>query len=49
VSGELLHTIVFPTSVLSVAMDTAEFRLFAGTSIGDIYCVNMYGKVGLSS
>ncbi|XP_045160558.2 WD repeat-containing protein 18-like [Mercenaria mercenaria] len=44
VSGELLQTIVFPTSVMSVAMDTAELRLLAGGSNGDVYCINMYGQ-----
>ena len=49
VSGELLQTVVFPTSVMSVTMDTAEYRLFAGGSNGDVYTVNMYGQVSLHS
>lgn len=45
VSGELLQTIVFPTSVMSVAMDATEYHLFAGGSNGNVYCVQMYGQV----
>jgi len=45
VSGRLLQTVVFPSSVMSVVMDTAEMRLFAGVTTGHIYCVNMYGQV----
>ena len=45
VSGELLHTVVFNTSITSVTMDVSEYRLFAGGSNGDIFAVNMYGKV----
>ncbi|KAL4219641.1 WD repeat-containing protein 18 [Mactra antiquata] len=44
VSGELLHTIIFPCSIMSVTMDTAEYRMISGGSNGDIYCVNMYGQ-----
>ncbi|XP_052777090.1 WD repeat-containing protein 18-like isoform X2 [Mya arenaria] len=44
VSGQLLQTVVFPSSVMSVTMDMAEFRLFAGVSTGNIFCVNMYGQ-----
>ena len=45
VSGELLHTVVFNTSITSVTMDVSEYRLFAGGSNGDIFAVNMYGQV----
>ena len=45
ISGELLHTVVFNTSITSVTMDVSEYRLFAGGSNGDIFVVNMYGQV----
>ena len=45
VSGELLHTIVFNTSIMSVTLDAGEYHLFAGSSNGDIFFVNLYGQV----
>lgn len=44
VTGELLQTFVFPSSIMSVTMDTSEYRLFAGGSNGTIFAVNMYGQ-----
>ena len=46
ITGELLQTFVFPSSIMSVTMDTSEYRLFAGGSNGTIFGVNMYGQVG---
>ena len=46
VTGELLQTFVFPSSIMSVTMDTSEYRLFGGGSNGTIFAVNMYGQVG---
>lgn len=41
-SGELLCTFVFEVGICSVVLDPAEFRLFAGSSSGSIYAVNLF-------
>ncbi|KAL5016239.1 hypothetical protein ScPMuIL_005828 [Solemya velum] len=43
-SGQLLCTFIFDVSIMSVTMDTTEFRLFAGGSNGTIYTVNLYAE-----
>ncbi|ESO86637.1 hypothetical protein LOTGIDRAFT_166906 [Lottia gigantea] len=42
-TGELLCTFIFDDPIMSVYMDSAEFRIFAGSNTGHIYCVNLYG------
>ncbi|XP_013403336.1 WD repeat-containing protein 18 [Lingula anatina] len=44
VSGDLLVSFIYDCSILSVAMDTAEYRLFAGGSNGKIYQANLFEK-----
>lgn len=46
-SGELLCTFVFEVSICSVVLDPAEFRLFAGSSSGSIYAVNLFETVSV--
>ncbi|XP_048758820.1 WD repeat-containing protein 18-like isoform X2 [Ostrea edulis] len=41
-SGEVLCTFVFEVAICSVVLDSAEFRLFAGSSTGSIYAVNLF-------
>lgn len=47
-SGELLCTFVFEVGICSVVLDPAEFRLFAGSSSGSIYAVNLFETVSVS-
>lgn len=46
-SGELLCTFVFEVGICSVVLDPAEFRLFAGSSSGSIYAVNLFETVSV--
>lgn len=46
-SGLLLCNIVFEQSLTSVAMDTAEQRVFVGTLQGNIYQSNLFEHVGI--
>ncbi|XP_022087826.1 WD repeat-containing protein 18-like isoform X2 [Acanthaster planci] len=43
-TGELLCNFVFDAPVCSVAMDTAEYHLFAGCADGNIYQVNLFAS-----
>ncbi|XP_038048638.1 WD repeat-containing protein 18-like isoform X2 [Patiria miniata] len=43
-TGQLLCNFVFDSPVCSVAMDMAEYHLFAGCSDGNIYQVNLFAS-----
>ncbi|KAK6180032.1 hypothetical protein SNE40_012253 [Patella caerulea] len=43
-TGELLCSFIFDTPIISVSMDSAEMRIFAGSTNGNIFCVNLYGE-----
>ncbi|XP_064606851.1 WD repeat-containing protein 18-like [Liolophura sinensis] len=43
-SGSLLLTVMFDSSITSVAMDTPEYRLFAGSNSGTVYSVNLFSQ-----
>ena len=44
-SGQLLANFIFDHPIMSVTADTAEMRLFAGSSSGNIYQMNLFEKV----
>ncbi|XP_071840300.1 WD repeat-containing protein 18-like [Apostichopus japonicus] len=44
-SGQMLCSFVFDTPILSVTMDAAQLRIFAGGLDGSIYSVNLFEKV----
>ena len=45
VTGECLASVTFPKPVASIAMDLGEQFLFAGSSSGEVYKLNMHEKV----
>lgn len=46
-SGKLLRSFTFDVAILSVIMDAAEYRLFAGGFNGKIYATNLFSQVCL--
>ena len=47
-AGHLLRSFVFDVAITSVAMDAAEYRLFAGDFHGKIYTVHLFSQVRIS-